>query len=190
MLRLGAYAALLTGLVGCASATPPAPATAPRGALLRAPATAPWGAWLRAPLAAPPAPVTPAAARAVELTFLRSEPGQHERLVRFLEANWLALDHVAIARGLFVDARLLEARDEGAPDPPPWDVVVAVTYRDTRGYEGVRAAFEAIRRAHPKQLIDGHDLATLGRIVAARSLVESLPPVTRPLAAPPPPSPS
>ncbi|MCU0683353.1 MAG: hypothetical protein MUF34_14130 [Polyangiaceae bacterium] len=169
MLRLGAYAALLTGLVGCASAPPPAPSAAPQVALLRA----------------PPAPVTPAAPRAVELTFLRSEPGQHERLVRFLEANWLALDHVAIARGLFVDARLLEARDEGASDPTPWDVVVVVTYRDTRGYEGVRAEFDTIRRAHPKQLIDGHDLATLGRIVAARSLVESPPPVTRPLSTPP-----
>jgi hypothetical protein len=158
MLRSHALPALLAGLFACAPArvaAPPAPA-----------ATDP---------APAPRPPPPAAPRAVELTFLRAEPGQRERLVRFLDANWLAMDRLAVARGLFLEARLLEARDEGAADPA-WDVVVVVTYRDTGGYESVRAPFEEIRRAHAKVLIDGLDLAALGRVVASRSLVESTPP--------------
>jgi hypothetical protein len=51
-----------------------------------------------------------------------------------------------------------------------------VTYRDTGGYESVRVPFEEIRRAYAKVVVDGLDLAALGRVVASRSLVESTPP--------------
>ncbi len=153
---------LLALLVACEPAAAPAVASP----LTPAPAAA----------AAVPRPAPSLALpRAVELTFLRAEPGQRERLVRFLDANWLAMDRVAVARGLFVEARLVEARDEGAADPA-WDVAVAVTYRDAGGYESVRAQFEEIRRAHAKVLVDGLDFAALGRVVGSRSLVESTPP--------------
>jgi hypothetical protein len=85
------------------------------------------------------------------------------------------MDRVAIARGLFSEARLLEARDEGSADPA-WNVAVVMTHRGVGGDESVRAPFEAIRRAYAKVLVDGLDFATLGRVVASRSLVESTPP--------------
>jgi hypothetical protein len=43
-----------------------------------------------------------------EFTYLQSKPGEHERLVQFLKANWLAMDREAVRQGLFVSYQLLE----------------------------------------------------------------------------------
>lgn len=106
--------------------------------------------------------------RAVELTFLRSSPGQREALRRYLVANWFAMDAVAVREGLMDRYQILEAQeDEGA-----WDLVVAVTYRDAQGYEGIAPAFERIRSAHREVRPDGKALRELGRIVESRKLLE------------------
>lgn len=109
---------------------------------------------------------------AVELTFLKSLPGERERLVRFIQANWFEMDRIAAERGLMRDYRVLETgSDEGT-----WNVLVEVTYRDERGYAGIVAEFEAIRAAHTTVPIDGKELRALGRIVESRKTY--LPPET------------
>lgn len=104
-----------------------------------------------------PAPDRPA----VELTFLKSVPGQRIQLRTFIERNWFAMDRIAQAQGLIADYTLYET----GTDAGRWNVLVAVTYMDRRGYEGVAERFEEIRRAHQTQLVEGKRLGELGRIV-------------------------
>jgi hypothetical protein len=102
-----------------------------------------------------------------EWTFLKASAPDPAALLRFLSANWLAMDRIAVAQGLFAHARLLRA----APaDAATWDVVMQVAYTTPAGYAGVRNAFEAIRAAHTPVQPDGQPLAALGRIVDSRSL--------------------
>lgn len=125
--------------------------------------------------AAEAAPASVASARrvAVELTFLKSLPGERDRLVRFIEANWFEMDSIAAERGLMGEYRVLETgTDEG-----PWNVLVEVTYRDERGYAGIAPAFEEIRAAHQTVLIDGKGLRALGTIVESRQTFVTLPAV-------------
>jgi hypothetical protein len=111
---------------------------------------------------------TPAATEtrrvAVELTYLKSKPGERGNLVRYIERNWFEMDRIAKEQGLMDDYIVLEAEDdEGA-----WNVLVAVTYRDDRGYAGIREAFENIRAAHTEVAIDGKRLRDLGAIVESK----------------------
>jgi hypothetical protein len=108
--------------------------------------------------------------RAVEMTFLKSQPGKREQLKRFVTANWFAMDEVAIKQGLMQSYRLLDSGD----DAEPWNVLVMVTYRDARGYDGIKTEFETIRKAHTKVLVDGLDFRDLGRIVESRKTFEPL----------------
>lgn len=107
--------------------------------------------------------------RAVELTFLKSQPGQRENLKRFIVLNWFAMDKVAKDQGLMSAFTVMETgTDEG-----PWNVVVSVTYTNARGYEGIAEAFETIRRAHTTVPVDGRSLRDLGAIVESKRLFEN-----------------
>jgi hypothetical protein len=102
---------------------------------------------------------------AVELTFLKANPGERGNLVRFIERNWFEMDRIAVEQGLMRDYRLLDTGDEGGA----WNVLVEVTYSDARGYEGVREAFERIRNAHRPVAVDGRErLRDFGTIVESR----------------------
>ena len=106
---------------------------------------------------------------AVELTFILAKPGERERVVKYIERNWFAMDAIAKTQGLMDDYRVIDTgSDEG-----PWNVLVEVTYRDARGYEGVREAFENIRAAHREILIDGKRLRDLGKIVESKKTFTS-----------------
>lgn len=109
--------------------------------------------------------------RAVELTFLKAQPGQRERLVRFIVRNWFAMDRIAQEQQLLQHYTVLQT----GTDAGPWNVVVAVTYRDERGYDGIAEAFEVIRRAHRPVLVDGKALRDLGEIVDSTRLFEDVP---------------
>ncbi|MBS0660377.1 MAG: hypothetical protein JSR82_19315 [Verrucomicrobia bacterium] len=125
-------------------------------------------AWtLRLPAAETPAKVSPAhRAGAIEMTFLKAQPGKRAQLVAFLRANWLAMDAKAVSAGLMESYELLEAEDEA----DPWNVAVMVVYRTPAGYAGVAEEFEQIRKAHQTVLIDGLGLRDLGRIVGSRKV--------------------
>lgn len=103
---------------------------------------------------------------AVEYTFLKSTPGEREALKKFIVANWFKMDAIAAERGLMSAYEVLDSGD----DAEPWNVVVAVTYMNRAGYEGIAPEFEKIRRDHKKVLIDGKDFKDLGKIVMSRKL--------------------
>ncbi|MFM8495738.1 MAG: hypothetical protein ACKOEM_09450 [Planctomycetia bacterium] len=106
--------------------------------------------------------------RAVELTFLKSNPGQRERLKTFIELNWFAMDRVAKEQGLMSDYTVMDTgTDEGA-----WNILVSVTYMDEKGYDGIVEAFERIRRAHTTVLVDGKGFRDLGSIVESKRVFE------------------
>jgi hypothetical protein len=111
------------------------------------------------------------ATRAVELTFLKSLPGERDNLRQFIEKNWFAIDAFAQKQGLMAAYTVLDSgSDEGA-----WNLLVAVTYHTPQGYEGILDAFERIRSAHKTVLIEGKSLKDLGRIVDSKKLQERLP---------------
>jgi hypothetical protein len=111
------------------------------------------------------------ARRAVELTFLRALPGERQRLLRFIVANWFEMDRVAKLQGLIDDYRLLDS----ATDDADWHALVVVSYHDDRGYDGIAEAFERIQRAHTPVRIDGKGLRELGTIVLSRKTLELAP---------------
>lgn len=106
---------------------------------------------------------------AEEWTFLRSIDKDPAALLRFIEANWLAMDRKAIAAGIFAEARLLVAVD--APADDEWNVAMAVRYFSAGGYDDVKPQFDRIKTAHSIIRPDGKGLAELGRIVGNRRLV-------------------
>jgi hypothetical protein len=124
--------------------------------------------------ASTPLAAQPVERRAVELTFLKSQPGQREQLKTFVAKNWFAMDQVAKDQGLLVAFTLLES----GTDDGEWNVVVSVTYQNEKGYDGIAEAFERIRRAHTTVLVEGKGLRELGRIVESKRLYERPMPVT------------
>jgi hypothetical protein len=107
--------------------------------------------------------------RAVELTFLKSNPGQRENLRAFIVANWFAMDKIAKDQGLMSAFTVLDS----GTDDGPWNLLVSVTYTDERGYEGIAEAFERIRRAHITVRVDGKTLRELGAIVESKKVFET-----------------
>ncbi len=117
------------------------------------------------------APSTAKAKRAVEYTYLKSLPGERENLKRFISANWFAMDAIAVNQGLLVSHQLLDTGN----DDGPWNVVVAVTYPNSLGYNGIAPSFEKIRRSHQTVLISGKGMRNLGKVVETRTLFEDVP---------------
>lgn len=69
--------------------------------------------------------------RAVELTFLKSNPGEREQLKTFIVLNWFAMDKIAKEQSLMSAFTVMDTgTDEG-----PWNVLVSVTYTNEKGYE-------------------------------------------------------
>jgi hypothetical protein len=116
-------------------------------------------------LAAPVAATLPAPAAVEEWTFLKASAVGTAALVRFLDANWLAMDRIAVAQGLFAHARLYRAEPA---DAAAWDLAMIIGYKTPGGYDDVRTAFETIRAAHTPVQPDGQPLAALGRIIGSQ----------------------
>jgi hypothetical protein len=107
--------------------------------------------------------------RAVELTFLKSNPGEREQLKTFIVLNWFAMDKIAKEQGLMSAFTVMDTgTDEG-----PWNVLVSVTYMNDKGYEGIAEAFEKIRRAHTTVRVGGKLLRELGAIVESKRVFET-----------------
>jgi hypothetical protein len=107
--------------------------------------------------------------RAVELTFLKANPGLREQLKTFIVLNWFAMDKIAKEQGLMSAFTVMDTgTDEG-----PWNVVVSVTYMDDKGYDGIAEAFEKIRRAHTPVRVEGKGLRDLGSVVESKRVFEN-----------------
>lgn len=117
---------------------------------------------------APAGASTPADRRAVELTFLKSNPGERERLKTFIVLYGFAMDKIAKEQGLM---SALTVMDTGT-DQSRWNVLVSVTSMNEKGYEGLSEAFERIRRAHATVRVEGKTLRELGTIVDSKRVFE------------------
>jgi hypothetical protein len=113
-----------------------------------------------------PVAVSEKKVQAVEYAFIQSLPGQREALKKFIIANWFAMDAVAVKQELMVSYELLDSGD----DSDAWNIIVAVTYPNRDGYQGIATAFEIIRRAHQTVLIEGKSFKDLGKVVSSRKL--------------------
>ena len=94
------------------------------------------------------------------------EPGQRDRLERFITLNWFGPDDRARQRGYISGFQLLR----GSEADTSWDLMVVDIFPDSDAHAKARERFRnEILPAHKKQLVDGYDLASLGRIVAERT---------------------
>jgi hypothetical protein len=81
------------------------------------------------------------------------------------------MDKIAKAQGLIDSYRIFDTGTEEGP----WNVLVVVTYRNEKGYEGIAEAFEKIRKQHKVVPASGKLLPQLGRIVDSKRLFETIP---------------
>lgn len=103
------------------------------------------------------------------ISLLRARPGQRERLLRFLQANWLALDAELLAQGHIRNYRLLEAEaGNGLADARSWDYAVILEYRDRQAMSDFVPAYLALLKARPQVRIEGLGFADLGEVLQQR----------------------
>lgn len=101
-----------------------------------------------------------------QLTYLKAEPGQIERLERFITLNWFGPDERARGKG-YIDGFLLL---RGTEADPSWDLVVIDIFPDIDSQGKARQRYrEEIMPGHQKQLVDGMDFPSLGKIVGERT---------------------
>lgn len=101
------------------------------------------------------------------ISLVRARPGQRERLLRFLRANWLALDAQLLEQGRISSYRLLEADVVTGVinDSKRWDYAVILEYRDRQAMQDFVPAYLALLKARPQVRIDGLVFADLGEVV-------------------------
>jgi len=102
------------------------------------------------------------------ISLVRARPGQRERLLRFLRANWLALDAQLLEQGRISGYRLLAADAAiaaGIDDRKRWDYAVILEYRDRQAMQDFVPAYLALLKARPQVRIDGLVFADLGEMV-------------------------
>ncbi|WP_295680086.1 hypothetical protein [uncultured Nevskia sp.] len=101
------------------------------------------------------------------ISLVRARPGQRERLLRFLRANWLALDALLLEQGRISGYRLLEADVVTGVinDSKRWDYAVILEYRDRQAMQDFVPAYLALLKARPQVRIDGLVFADLGEVV-------------------------
>ena len=86
--------------------------------------------------------------------------------VRFLRANWLALDAQLLDQGRISHYRLLEADvGKGLDDSKAWDYAVILEYRDRQAMDAFVPAYLELIRTRPQVRIDGLVFADLGEVV-------------------------
>lgn len=101
------------------------------------------------------------------ISLVRARPGQRERLLRFLRANWLALDAQLLTQGRISGYRLLEADVVAGviSDSKRWDYAVILEYRDRQAMDDFVPAYLALLKARPQVRIDGLVFADLGEVL-------------------------
>jgi ABC-type Fe3+-hydroxamate transport system substrate-binding protein len=110
-------------------------------------------------------------ARAVTVTYLKSQPGKLPELERFVRANWFAMDELAVRQGLFVSYEWLDTGD----DSSPWNALVTVTYADEKGFEGIAERWAPIKTAHVEVRPDSLGMKDLGQVLETKTLFERVP---------------
>lgn len=101
------------------------------------------------------------------ISFVRARPGQRERLERYLKANWLALDALALREKRIVAYRMLRA-DADAKEG--WDYAVIIEYADRQAMAGFVPFYIGLARERPQVRVEGLDFADLGEITQQKTV--------------------
>lgn len=113
-----------------------------------------------------PEPTTPRSGAIVALDFVKSRPGERDRLVRFYQLNWAELRTVLQARGDIVSFRMLVSADTGSA----WDVLLETVYPDSQSFARREEMFAPLRAGRTLVLVDGRDRSSLGDILFSRAM--------------------
>ena len=103
-------------------------------------------------------------------TYLIAKEGQRVNRRTFLVKNWLAMDSVAVAQGLFKSYQLYENNQVQDAD---WDYMVAVEYFTRGTFSDIADEWGIIRSNHETVLIEGLGFQELGSVVRSEELLET-----------------
>ena len=100
-----------------------------------------------------PTPAAPRDSASVwSADFMRTKPGQQERYVRYVSANWARARRTALEQGKILSFRVLVAVPDSAGG---WDVALLTEYPDSAAYANREAVFRPILDAQGETLVDG-----------------------------------
>lgn len=81
---------------------------------------------------------------------MRTKPGQQERYLAFVDANWVALRAEALEAGGIVSYQVYVSDDTTAG----WDVALFTEYADEAAHANAETVFRPLMDAHTLVLID------------------------------------
>ena len=84
--------------------------------------------------------------------FMRTKPGQLDRYLRYLDANWARSRRTVLAQGHIRSFRVLVTTPT---DEAPWDVVLLTEYPDSATHARAEEIFRPVMAAQGETLIDG-----------------------------------
>lgn len=100
----------------------------------------------------------------VEVDYVRANPGELPRLVRFYQLNWARSRRTLQARGAIISYHLLVRADSTGD----YDIELHTEYPDQAAWERREEIFRPVMAAQGRTLVDGLSRADLGEIVASR----------------------
>jgi hypothetical protein len=86
------------------------------------------------------------------LDYMMTKPGQRDRYLRYLDANWARSRQTLLNQGRIRSFNVLVRTPT---DTAPWDVVLVTEYSDSTSQANAEAMFLPIREAQGETLIDG-----------------------------------
>ena len=108
--------------------------------------------------------------RMINMHYIQALPGQKENLKKYIGANILAIDAIAVERGLMKAYTVMERVDSSESDD--WDIMLVDTWCDERGVDPVLPGFQEISKQHTPVLIDGKSMEELGKFVRTRTVIQ------------------
>jgi hypothetical protein len=103
-------------------------------------------------------------------TYIKSVDNQKDKLKKYLEKNWFAMDSVAVKQKLIAQYELYE--NQSIDSLAKWDYIVAVEYFNKKGYEGIAEKFEEIRKKHKTVKIEELGFKELGKVVGSETITK------------------
>jgi hypothetical protein len=84
--------------------------------------------------------------------FMRTKPGQQERYLRYLDANWARARRTVLDQGKIRSFRVLVVEQA---DSAAWDVLLLTEYTDSSARAHAEEIFRPVLDAQKETLIDG-----------------------------------
>lgn len=84
--------------------------------------------------------------------FIRTEPGQLDRYLRYVDANWARSRRTVLAQGGIRSFRVLVT---SPTESAPWDLILLTEYPDSATHARREGIFRPVMEAQDETLIDG-----------------------------------